>query len=243
MTFPGSSLQNTLPGIPGVPIGASLDFRNTPTLFTGVDLLTILPALRNSLVQDLANTDQTIQAVQLTKQLTGGGVFPSDYKTSSALHASAGIQQQLAQDFVLSVDFIYRHFVHLALGPNAVDLNHFAAVSNGAPNPVIPVCSGVQKSNPQAICSNGQIDAQEWQGRTTYKGLLLRADKRLSHGFQVLGSYAYSSNTGTSGGNGFNLYNWLQNNAPLPNDFTQIINIAGVAQLPWRFELGLNFSS
>jgi hypothetical protein len=71
---------------------------------------------------------------------------------------------------------------------------------------------------------------------------LLRADKRFSHRFQVLGSYAYSSNTGTINDNGFNLDNWLQNAGPLPNDYTNILNLAGVAQLPWRFELGLNFS-
>jgi hypothetical protein len=74
------------------------------------------------------------------------------------------------------------------------------------------------------------------------QGLLLRADKRFSHGFQVLGSYAYSTNKGTNNGNGFNLDNWLQNAGPLDNDFTQIANLAGVARLPWRFELGINFS-
>jgi len=78
--------------------------------------------------------------------------------------------------------------------------------------------------------------------RATYKGLLLRADKRFSHGFQILGSYAYSSNTGTNTGNGFNLDNWLQNDGPLPTDLTHVLNLAGVVQLPSRFELGLNFS-
>ena len=47
--------------------------------------------------------------------------------------------------------------------------------------------------------------------RATYKGLLLRAEKRFSHGFQALASYTYSSNTGTSFRDGFNLDNWLQN--------------------------------
>ena len=78
--------------------------------------------------------------------------------------------------------------------------------------------------------------------RINYKGLLLRAEKRLSHSFQVLGSYAYSSNTGTSFRNGFNLDNWLQNTGPTDFDYTQIANLAGVAQLPWSFELALNFS-
>jgi hypothetical protein len=240
-TFPGSSLLNTLPGIPGVPIGAPLDFRDKPTLFTGANLLTILPGLRSGLVQGLANADQTIQAIQLTKQATGTGVFLSNYKTSSALHASVGVQREITRDFVLSADFAYRHFVHLTLG-SAVDLNQYNSFVNGLRHPVITTCTSTQKNDPHAICSNGPIVAQEWQGRATYKGLLLRADKRFSHGFQVLASYAFSRNTGTSSDNGFNLYNWLQNTGPLRNDFTQILNIAGTIKLPRRFELGLNFS-
>ena len=98
-TFLGSALRNTLPGIPGVPVGASLDFRN-PTRFTGSDLMTILPSIRSGLVRDLANADPAIQAVMLTKLVTGTGVFPSDFKTSSALHASAGVQREIARDFV-----------------------------------------------------------------------------------------------------------------------------------------------
>jgi hypothetical protein len=92
---------------------------------------------------------------------------------------------------VLSADFAYRHFEHLTLGN--VDLNRYNSFLNGVRNPVIPICTATRKTDPQAICSRGSIDAQEWQGRATYKGLLLRADKRFSHGFQVLGSYAYSS--------------------------------------------------
>jgi len=234
--FPGSSLQNTLPGIPGVPVGVSLEFRNRPTLFKGADLLTLLPGLRASLVQGMANADPAVQAIQLSKTVVTG-VFPSDYKASSALHTSAGIQREVARDFVLSADFAYRHFVHLTLG-GAVDLNHF----NSNAGPVIPVCTASQRNDPQAICSVGAIDAQEWRGRATYRGLLLRADKRFSRGLQVLASYAYSHNTGTNNGNGFNLYNWLQNTGPLQNDYPHILNIAGITQLPGHVELGLNFA-
>jgi hypothetical protein len=87
----------------------------------------------------------------------------------------------------------------------------------------------------------------------TYKGLLFRADKRFSHGFQILGSYAWSSDIGTPGPDvqnpangatnpGLNLDDWHQHNAPLITDYTHIANVAGVVALPWRFDLGLNFS-
>jgi hypothetical protein len=234
--FSGTALRNILPGIPGVPVGTSLDFRN-PTLFTGADLLTVLSVIRSGLIQSLAKADPTVQAVQLTKQVSGTGVFPTDYKSSSALHASVGVQREIARDFVLSADFAYRHFVHLTLG-GGVDLNHFGSIRD----PTIPVCTETQRNDPQAICSLGPINVQEWPGRATYKGILLRADKRFSHGFQVLASYSYSSNTGTNNGVGFNLDNWLQNRGPLSNDYPHILNLSGVTELPGRFSLGFNFS-
>src|SRR5262249_53788196 len=43
-TFPGSSIPNPLAGIPGIPVGKTLDFPNSPTLFTGADLIAVLPA-------------------------------------------------------------------------------------------------------------------------------------------------------------------------------------------------------
>jgi hypothetical protein len=150
-----------------------------------------------------------------------------------------GIQREIARDFVVSADFAYRRFTHVGLGPVGVDLNHF----NSAGGPVIPMClTDRERNDPHALCSRGAIDVQMNAGRTTYKGLLVRADKRFSRGFQLLGSWAYSSNTGTNTGNGFNLDDWLSNRGPLDTDITHIVNLAGVVQLPLRFELGFNIS-
>ena len=234
----GTSIRNCLPGIPGVSVGTALNFPNTPTLFTGASLLSCLPAIRAELIQNLANADQAVQSIQVTKMASAGNFLnPRDVPISSAFHANLGIQRQIARDFVVSVDFAYRHFTHLGLGQ--IDLNHF----NSARGPVIPKClTNVQRNDPQALCSAGAINVQTYAGRATYKGLLVRADKRFSHGFQVLGSWAYSSNTGTNTGNGFSLDDWLQNRGPLATDFSHIVNLAGITQLPWQLQLGLNFS-
>src|SRR5262249_3051061 len=48
--------------------------------------------------------------------------------------------------------------------------------------------------------------------------------------------------TGATTGPGLDLDNWHQKPAPLITDYTHIANLAGVVQLPWRFDLGLNFS-
>jgi hypothetical protein len=236
--YSGSSIPNALEGIAGVPVGRALNFTGAPTLFTGADMLTILPSIRVGLVNNLANPVPGVRAIQINKQLSGGlgTLNPIDYPSTYGLHAGVGVQRELARDFVLSADFAYRHFIHVPLG--GPDLNHF----NSSRGPVIPVCSAGQRNDPQAICSLGPIAVQEAGGRATYKGLLLRADKRFSHGFEALGSYSYSSDAGTLVGSGFNLDNWLQNHGPLGNDYTHIINLAGVTRLPWRFELGMNFS-
>jgi len=236
-TFAGTSIPNTLPGVPGVSLGRALDFRGAPTLFTGADLMNILPAIRVSLVQSLANAKPAAHAIQVSKQAPGFGISPADVPNPSALHANLGLQREIARDFVLSADFAYRHFVHVGQG-GALDLNHF----NSTRGPVLPFCTPTQRTDSQALCSLGPINVQEAPYRATYKGLLLRAEKRFSHGFQVLASHAYSSNTGTNSGNGFNLDNWLQNHGPLDRDFTHITNLAAVTRLPLRFELGINFS-
>jgi len=228
-TYAGTAIPNLCPGTP------TIDFTGNPSTFTGSTLATILPGIRNCLTQRSANASPSVQAIQLTKVFSGSGLFAAEFPSPSGQHLNAGIQRQIARDLVLSADFVYRHFIHLGLGG---DLNHF----NSALGPVIPKCVGAQANDPQAICSNGPINFNEAAGRATYKGLLLRADKRLSHRFQVLGSYAYSSNIGTNAGSGYNLYDRLVNVGPLSTDFTQIANVAGIAQLPRRFQLALNFS-
>ena len=240
--FSGTSILNPLPGIPGVPVGRALNFPGTPTLFTGAELMAILPTIEASKLQSLTNADPTVQAIQITKQFaaaSNNGLVPSDFPSGSALHTGLGVQRQIARDFVLSADIVYRHFIHTnQMGAVGFDLNHYNTTRQ-----VLPTCTPAQQNDPRALCSNGSINILEAPGRATYKGLLLRAEKRLSHGFQVLGSYAYSSETGTSFRNGFNLDNWLQNTGPIDSsDFTQIANLAGVVRLPWQFDLGLNFS-
>ncbi len=233
----GTSILNCLPGIPGVPVGSALNFLNTPTRFTGANLLACLPGIRSALVQNLANTDRSIQSLQLTKQAGPSTLNSVDVPSPSALHVNLGIQREITQDFVVSADFAYRRFTHVGIGQP--DLNHF----NSARGPVIPMClTDAERNDAQALCSTGAIIVQTNAGRATYKGLLMRADKRFSRGFQLLGSWAYSSNTGTNSGNGFNLDDFLSNHGPLDRDITHIVNLAGVVQLPLRFEFGFNFS-
>jgi hypothetical protein len=241
-TILGSSVPNPLPDIPGVPLGTPLNFTGSPTLFTGADLMSIVDATRAALAQSLANP--SVLGIQISKQ-AATVLYPANAPTWSSQQANLGVQREIARDFVVTADVVYRHFIHGWLGTNngGLDVNHF----NSVRGPVIPKCTAAQQNDPQALCSNGPILVFEPTRNATYKGLLLKADKRLSRGFPVLGSYAWSSNTGTAGSGGttttgLNLDNWHKDPGPLPTDYTHIANVAGVVQLPKRFELGLNFS-
>lgn len=242
----GTSIFNPMTGAP-------LNVTGAPTQFTGANLMSILPAIRASLASSLATSDPTVQAIQIYKQTVGGttnGIFPEYVPNPSAQHFNAGVQREIARDFVLTADFVFRHFIHGGLGPGGLDLNHY----NSVRGPVIPKCtSAAQRNDPLAVCSNGSVTVWEATSNQTYKGLLLRADKRFSRRFQILGSYAWSSDIGTPGPDvqnpangatnpGLNLDDWHQRNTPLITDYTHVANVAGVVQLPSGFDLGLNFS-
>jgi hypothetical protein len=237
--FAGTSILS-----PFVPPGTPLDFTN-PTAFTAANLLAILTALRASLSRLIASADPGVQQIQITKQ-SGPAIFPATVPNPSSVHVNAGVQRKLPRDFVLSADVVYRHFVNVPQSGGAFDANHWES----ATGPVIPKCDPAHAADPQALCSNGPIAVQFAPFWFTYKGVLLRLEKRLSARFQVLGSYALSRNSGTNAatgtgstpGLGFTLDNWVQNTGPAAADVTHLINVAGSARLPWELDLGFNFS-
>jgi hypothetical protein len=237
-SFPGSFIPNLLPGIPNVPVATPLDF-TSPTQFTGANFMSILPEIRDYLLETMNSGDQFVQQIQILK--TGNLVAP-DFPTASAFHANVGISQQVTDVFVVSADFAYKQFSHVGIGP--VDVNLYDRPEDRG-GPVIPKCvDDEQRTDPHAHCSTGPINIVQPVGRASYRGLLIKAEKRLSHGFSFVGSWAFSKNTGTSDAvaNGFNLEDWHENHGPLPTDFTHIFNFAGMARLPLRLELGFNFS-
>jgi hypothetical protein len=224
---PGSAILNWLPGTPGLPIGAPLEFRRAPTRFTGADLMTILPAIRAGLAGSLAQADPTVQQIQISKQAPAA-IFPADVPNPSAVHAHLGVQRELGRGFVASADVVYRHFMRVPLGGGSIDANHFNSV-RGA---VVPRCSIAGANDPGALCSLGPINVQTAPFHFTYTALLVRVEKRLSRAFSVLGSYAFSSSSGTNTGSGFDVENPLQNTGPAANDVPHILNVAGVLRLP-----------
>jgi hypothetical protein len=228
--------------------GRPLDFRQ-PTGFTGARLLAILPAIRADLAESVNpdNRDFSVRNLDRTKE--GMNLYDPDYATPYAVHVSIGAQREIAGGLVVSADFVWKQFVHTYI--NGIDYNRW----NSAEGPVIPACTPDQRSNLQATCSNGSLYFDTTIGRARYKGLLVRAEKRLSGRAQFLVSYALgsfvgSNGTGTgtteaSGGRvfGFNNDDWFENYGPLPTDQRHVLNVSGFVELPWRFQLAVVLSA
>jgi Carboxypeptidase regulatory-like domain len=228
--FQNTRILNPLPNIPGVPLGTPLNF-TSPSLITGTHLMTILPALRADLLQrrgDTTSQDFSVRNIEVDKL---GQVGLRDLTTPYAVHLNLGLQREISRDLVLSADFVSRHFIHHSALP--ADYNRFFS----AAGPVIPSCVGAQRDDPQARCSAGPIMVVDQFARASYKGLLVRLEKRFSGRTQFLASYAYSSNVGT---NRVNNDNWMEGYGPLDRDVPHILNLAAIIELPRRLQLGFN---
>ena len=214
-----------------------LNFAN-PTNFTGTSLLEALPTIRANLTQergDPNNRDFSVTNIESDKQ---GSLADSNLPHPSSTQFGLGIQREVLHDFVVSADFVFRHFDHVTSGPvpGLIDVDHFFA----ARGPQLPLCTANEQGDPKAMCSLGPITLSTAMGSGRYLGLLIRGEKRYSHGWQILGSYAYSSSEGLIFGNGtgFNNDDPLSNYGPLSTDFRNILSISGLGRLPGQIQLG-----
>jgi len=242
---PAGTGRRSTPGSAIFYQGRPLDFSQTPTSFTGADLLAILPGIRADLLAELNpnNRDFTFRNLNVDKT----GAFLSDpfYETPYGLHFSLGAQRELVHNLVLTTDFAWRRFLHTVL--SGIDYNRFDRTPQG---PVIPPCTATQQNELTALCSAGPITFDNTSGIAQYKGLLVRLEKRFSHRTQFLGSYALGSFKGTNGppvfaaiATGFNNNNWFENYGPLPSDLRHILNISGLVDLPRRFQISFGVSA
>jgi hypothetical protein len=224
---PLPTIPSPAPGLPAVPTGAPLFF-TLPTGFTLGTFLQILPQIKAQTEATLVNpnpNDLSIRNINITKQ--GTDLFQHNYPASYARHMSLGIQRQLAQDLVVTADFVYRHFYNQEVG--TIDYNRF----NRLQGPVIPRCTSAQAADPRANCSNGPIEFRAPVGRTDYKALLVKVDKRLARRYQFTASYALQRQYGLNGIN--NLDNWFEGWGPQGGRHN--LNVSGMVDLPWKFQV------
>lgn len=176
--------------------------------------------------------DLTVRNIQLNK--SGAQLYPKDYPVQRSYHMNFGIQRDLGHDMVLNVDFVRRVFVNLLLGE--LDLNRFNRRVNGVQAPIIPLCtSAAQRADVNAQCSTGGISFWVPGGRGTYNAVLVKFDKRFSKRYLFTASYALTNNHGINGIN--NLDNYSQTWGPQGG--RHLLNVSGLVDLPYGFQVGL----
>ena len=107
------------------------------------------------------NTD--VSTVQVSK--SGEDFYPKNYPVQHGLHFNIGVQRQISDDMVLSVDFVRRVYLNTLLGD--LDYNRYNRFINGVRSPVIPVCTSGKAGDPAAgvvrrdDAANGSIPATD----------------------------------------------------------------------------------
>jgi hypothetical protein len=171
----------------------------------------------------------------------GTRLLPHSFPMVHSYQTSLGFQRDLGHDMVLTVDWARRQFEHSLLTSPAtggIDLNHANEYVNGVASPVIPFCTGSQLFQPGQECSTGAISILDPQGRTIYEALLVKLSKRFSNHFQYLVSYALQNDNSDSGV--YNLNNYMQSYGPVLSRHN--LNVSGLVQLKYGFELSMNLS-
>jgi hypothetical protein len=104
------------------------------------------------------------------------------------------IQHEVFRNFSVTAAYVGSHGVHLP--DHTDDTNDFQPVAHTAEGYLWPVVAG---SGARLFPNlGGQVSANTWSADSTYHGLQLEAIKRLSHGFQLQGSYTFSKSIDTS---------------------------------------------
>jgi hypothetical protein len=246
-TLPASALTNTIPGIINLGTGQPVNV-GTPLPLSALTTMTLgqflqiydeeIPAITAKLAPVPPSRGPfTTTGIDLAK--SGVEIFPpGTFPQPRSYQMSVGVERQLPLDIVLTADYARKVSVNTSIGER--DLNHAAYYANGTPQPVIPACAPSQLFVPGPECSSGPITFWEDEGRAVYNGLLVRAQKRFAHGFQLLASYAYQDNKADTSNTIYNELNWASGFAPVLA--RQNLNVAGIVHLPWRLELGFNSS-
>jgi hypothetical protein len=172
--------------------------------------------------------------IQVTKQ--GVELYPADFPLLHSYQTSLGVQRELPNNMVITVDWARRQGVHNNLGEQ--DMNRFARTADGL-SPIIPRCATSPDFNPNDQCSTGGITFWVPEGRSVYDGLLVKVVKRFSQRYQFVTSYALQKLV-TVNSAAANLDNFFASYGPaLPR---HNLNVAAVVDAPWGFKLSVNSS-
>jgi hypothetical protein len=153
-------------------------FGSTSTSSSGfltlAQALALVPAVRHNVENSIAscNLPTGIECEEQLGLAPSGPLFSTEFQVPYSMQWSIGVQRELPWKMLFQGDFNYRKGVHEVI---TYDANHFLDIKTG-PRTAFP------NSVPYADSS----------GFSTYKGLLMRVDRRFSNGFQMTASYGLS---------------------------------------------------
>jgi hypothetical protein len=220
----------TATGLTPLPNGAPLPAAGVLTTMTVGQFMQIYNAQIAAVTQKLSTLNLNVSGIQVGK--TGSNLYPHDYPVMRSYHMNVGIQRDLGHDMVVNVDFVRRVFINTLLG--SLDYNRFNRFTNGVQTPVIPRCSAAQANDVNAQCSTGSITFWTPGGREVYNGLLVKVDKRFSKRYLFTASYALTDRHAVNGIS--NLDDWFSTWGPTGS--RHILNVSGLVDLPWGFQVG-----
>jgi outer membrane receptor protein involved in Fe transport len=106
---------------------------------------------------------------------------------------SLNIQREVFPTFTVTAGYVGSHGVHLPAHTD--DINDVQPTGLTPAGYLWPTAAG----SPRLFTKiGGQVSANTWSAASTYHGLNVEAIKRLSHGFQIQGSYTFSKSIDTS---------------------------------------------
>src|SRR6266849_2883868 len=129
---------------------------------------------------------------QIPTNLRNAYVEPNPHR-SYVQQWTLNVQRELFRNFTVTAGYVGSHGVHLPF--HADEINQFQPTLTSA-GYLWPLAGGARLFTASSVA--GQVSAVMWSGSSSYHGFNLNATKRLSHGFQIQGSYTYAKSIDTS---------------------------------------------
>ncbi len=201
-----SSVPNPKAGQPGQP--AFLNFNaQTAVNFRAGEMLAYLPTIRTTLESQnrYSGDDLSIRNIEVRKQAPSIGaeaIFDPNFTTPYTIHVNAGVQREIIRNLSVSVDYVMRRGVKFGAYEgywedlnrwnrfSGYTLNPATGVALPTRNPVLPVCTGTQATDPKAQCSLNAIYYGQPGILSRYSALQVKVDKRFSQAFMLTAAYA-----------------------------------------------------
>jgi hypothetical protein len=129
-------------------------------------------------------------------------------KRNYVMQWNLNIQRELAPNLTASIAYVGSRGVHMIF--RADDINSTQPVNGSTPPYLWPIPS--QPPNPTISPDIGRMDTLQWNNDSYFGGMEVQVEKRMSHGFQMQGSYTWSR--AIDGGDGSIASDSFQNSIP-----------------------------